>query len=270
MGHSDSKIAPAPQMSIEGARKGIPPAIRFTYQNSWTKLVCWTRVSLYLSEPDSEPSYSISFPKGWYGDVILHNGPDPESAPLAQAGRDSTWSSDYNISLPAVPDSDFGSGQEILRHPSGRKGRWWFATRVGHGPEAHVERFEWRRSHGSEVKSIGQSRWGWKLVRLGSSKQDEYSSDEEAPDERDGFTSDGKEVVAVWAGSSTFKSLSGVGELHFRGSGATGELGTLWSLMAIMSCMAIFQKAMRDAATAGATASSSASSSSAAAAAAAS
>ncbi|KAF4963433.1 hypothetical protein FZEAL_10934, partial [Fusarium zealandicum] len=235
MGHSDSKLAQAPQITTEGADKGIPRVIRALYENSWSQLICFSRISLYLSEPDSEPSYSVSFPRGWYGDVVLHNGPDTESAPLARAEKDGSCRVDYSVSLPAMPDSNSGGSLEILRYPTGKKGRWWFAMEVGQRPDRHVERFEWRRSRGSEVKSIGQSRRGWKLVRLGSSKYEEYSSDGEVADERDGFTSDGKEVVAVWASSKTFTTLSGVGELQFRGSGATGELGTLWALMTVMS-----------------------------------
>ncbi|KAM0435143.1 hypothetical protein ACHAPT_003233 [Fusarium lateritium] len=256
MGNSESKPGYSPQMSPEDQEKGIPPVIRATYQNTWSKLVCWTSVSLNLGEPGSDSTYSVSLPKGWYGDVILHNGPDTGSMPLASGARDRVCrSSDYSITLPPLPGSGFDGGLEILRRPSGMKGRWWFGIQVGQGAERHIERFEWRRSHGSEVKSVGQSRWGWKLVRLGSSKEEEaYSSDEEMPDERDGFTSDGKEVVAVWAGSSCWKSFSSVvGELRFRGSGLTGELGTPWALMVVMSCMAIWQKAMRDMATAGAT-----------------
>lgn len=269
MGNSESKPGIVPQISPEGEQKGIPPIIRATYQNTWSQLVCWTSVSLNLAEPDAAPAYSVSLPRGWYGDIILHNGPGTESAPLASGTRDRTCrGSDVSVTLPPLPGSGFDGGSEILRRPSGRKGRWWFGIQVGQGAERHVERFEWRRSHGSEVKSVGQSRWGWKLVRLGSSKEeDSYSSDEEVPADRDGFTSDGKEIVAVWAGSSCWK-ISGVGELQFRGSGLTGELGTAWALMVVMSCMAIWQKAMRDMATAGAASSTSASSSAAAAAAA--
>ncbi|KAM5342658.1 hypothetical protein ACJ41O_013624 [Fusarium nematophilum] len=260
MGHSDSK-PDLTHMPTELA-KSVPPVIRFSYQNSWKKLICFSRVSLQLSEPDSEPTYSISFPRGWYGDVVLHSGPDPESsAQLSRATREGTCSSDYSIFLPLLPGSPESTRNlEILRHPSGRKGKWWFAMQVGQGPSTHVERFEWRRSRGSEVKSVGQSGSGWKLVRLGGGKmqEEEYSSDEEVvPDHGDGFASDGKEVVAVWASSSSWKTLSGVGEFQLRGSGATGELGRLWALMAVMSCVSVWQKHMRDAATAGASASSS-------------
>ncbi|KAI8714285.1 hypothetical protein NCS52_01148200 [Fusarium sp. LHS14.1] len=265
MGNSESKPGIAPQMSPEGQQKGVPPIIRASYQNTWSQLICWTSVSLNLGEPDAKPTYSVSLPKGWYGDIILHNGPSTDSAPLASGSRDRVCrTSDYSITLPPLPGSDFDGGLEILRRPSGRKGRWWFGIKVGQGAGQQVERFEWRRSHGSEVKSVGQSRWGWKLVRLGSNKEEDYSSDEEIPDDRDGFTSDGKEIVAVWAGSSCWK-MSGVGELQFRGSGLTGELGTAWALMVVMSCMAIWQKAQRDMAAAGAASSASSSSSAAAA-----
>jgi hypothetical protein len=64
------------------------------------------------------------------------------------------------------------------------------------------------------------------------------------------LTSDGKEVVAVWANPGTL-SFSKLGHFEFRGSGAIGELGTLWSIMAVMSCMCIWQKSMQSAITTG-------------------
>jgi hypothetical protein len=33
-----------------------------------------------------------------------------------------------------------------------------------------------------------------------------------------------------------------MGDLEYRGTGATGELGQLWSIMAAVTCMCIWQK----------------------------
>ncbi|PKS08065.1 hypothetical protein jhhlp_006677 [Lomentospora prolificans] len=120
---------------------------------------------------------------------------------------------------------------------------------VGEGAGRRLERFEWRRSHGQEVKSVGQSSWGWKLVRLGAGgaeADDQVNYDDEGPLTRNGLTSDGKEVVAVWADSNSWKSISKVGELQFLSSGASGELGIRWSLMALMSCLCMWQKMMQN------------------------
>ncbi|KAM0248450.1 hypothetical protein ACHAP5_003395 [Fusarium lateritium] len=273
MGNSDSKPYP-PQLSSEGLEKGIPPVIRIAYQSSWKKYACYARVNLEAGAPNAEPMYIISLSKGLYGDITLHSGTSNESPPLATSSRIKQYRDDYQITLPSF--SGHGVHEETLRRPKGLKGRFWFGCLVGDGTEQRVERFEWRRSRGAEVRSVGQSSWGgYKLVRLGSTdtKEDYTSSEDDLPEgsssssnSGEGYTSDGKEIVAVWGNASCWKTMSGVGEFQFRGSGATGELGNMWALMAVMSCMSIWQKVQRDNATAGASASSASSSSAAAAA----
>ena len=265
MGNSDSKLSPY-QLSDEELQ-AIPTVIRMTYQSSWRKYACcFTSRNISLGPPDAEPMYTLSFPRGLYGDIIIHKGPDADSAPVATSSRIKQYHDDYLITLPSP--TGHGVHEETLRRPQGLKGRFWFGCLVGNGPEQRVERFEWRRSRGAEVKSVGQSRWGgYKLVRLGSTntKEDYSSSEDDLVDEKsnsgEGYTSDGKEIVAVWGSASCWKTMSGVGELQFRGSGATGELGNMWALMTVMSCMSIWQKVQRDNATAGASASSASASS---------
>ncbi|KAH7251857.1 hypothetical protein BKA59DRAFT_473069 [Fusarium tricinctum] len=274
MGNSDSKLYNT-QLSSEGIEKGIPTAIRISYQSSWKKYACFARVNLEAGAPNAEPMYIISLPKGLYGDITLHSGTSNESPPLATSYRLKQYRDDYQITLPSF--SGHGVHQETLRRPKGLKGRFWFGCLVGDGTEQRVERFEWRRSRGAEVRSVGQSSWGgYKLVRLGSTdtthtKEEDYTSSEEdlpeggsssssSSNHSEGYTSDGKEIVAVWGNASCWKTMSGVGEFQFRGSGATGELGNMWALMAVMSCMSIWQKVQRDNATAGTSASSASSS----------
>ena len=60
------------------------------------------------------------------------------------------------------------------------------------------------------------------------------------------------EIVAVWAKTGCWTSLHDVGEFAFLGSGASGELGQRFAVMAVMTALCIWQKAMRDQATAGA------------------
>jgi hypothetical protein len=67
-----------------------------------------------------------------------------------------------------------------------------------------------------------------------------------------GWTSDGKEVVAVWANAGVM-TLFKVGMLEFRGSGATGELGLAWSVMVAVSAMCMWQRSMQTNITAGVT-----------------
>jgi hypothetical protein len=63
----------------------------------------------------------------------------------------------------------------------------------------------------------------------------------------DGYSSDQKEVVAVWAHAGTLKTArSKMGDLEYRGTGATGELGQLWSIMAAVTYMCIWQKSKQE------------------------
>ncbi|KAF5005684.1 hypothetical protein FDECE_7883 [Fusarium decemcellulare] len=236
MGHSDSKL-PAPQLSPESAQRGVPTTIQAAYKKSWKDVV------IYLREPDKEPTFCLSLPGGWYDKAILHDGPEPKHPVLATSTGEGKWRNDFAVTLPAMPGTDMEPSREILRYKVGRREIYWFAIKVGQ--DKHIERFEWRHSHGAEVKSVGESKWGWKLVRLGGGTQDPSEDTAQGPDRADGLTSDGKEIVAVWADSGDWKSMSKIGTLNLRGSGATGELGTTWALMALMSRMCIWQKEMQ-------------------------
>ncbi|KAH7127622.1 hypothetical protein EDB81DRAFT_809660 [Dactylonectria macrodidyma] len=242
MGSSASKITTPPQMSPETARRGLPQHFRLSYKKSLSlKMVC------HLSEPDSEPLFSLSSPDGWYSEVLLHDGPTTDDPMLAAITKEGKWGQDFAIILPPLQSAGIGGSKEILRYNATlKKETFWFGMMVGEGNNRHIEKFEWRHSHGSEVKGVGQSRYGWKLVRLGSGNAGEGSQD--AADRGDGFTSDGKEIVAVWADVKAFKSMTGIGEFQFLGSGATGELGLIWSLTAVMSYVCIYVHTMRQAA----------------------
>jgi len=240
MGSSNSKLI-LPQISEHTAKNGMPPVIRVTQKKSWKEIIC------FLSEPGADPLYCINLPDGLWGNMTLHDGPDPTSPPLAHAVGEGRGRVDSGITLPVLPgaEGDPTANKEILRWRVGKKETFWFAMDVGQGADRRLERFEWRRSHGDEVKSIGESSWGWKLVRLGATRAGAGShddSDHGDVNHTTGRASDGKEVVAVWADSKSWKTLTKVGELHLCGSGSTGELGTSWALMVVMSCMCIWQK----------------------------
>ncbi|CAM1507453.1 Fc.00g070940.m01.CDS01 [Cosmosporella sp. VM-42] len=234
MGASESKAAGiTPTISPDIARRGFPPRFLATYKKSWSKL------AILLSEPDAaEPSHIIAVAHGSFGDMVLHNGPTGEHPPLANVKPTGKFGQDFIITLPGEGGT---SRQELLRWNAAiKKETYWFGMEVGEGANRRVERFEWRHSHGSEVKSLGRSKWGYKLVRLGGENVDPSSQAIEYGPDRGGFTSDGKEIVAVWADAGM--SVLKIGEFELRGSGATGEFGTAWSLMAVMSYMCIWQK----------------------------
>jgi hypothetical protein len=255
-----------PAYTSDQSSPDLPLAIKATYTSSWSKILCCSSKTIHLSPSPSYPanhpqtSFKVSLPNGFYGSLILDDA-SKSTAPLARASPEGRRG--YDVLLPGSIVA------EGLRRQS-RKNKWTFALPVG--VDGEVETFEWRRSRGSEIKQLGASWRGWKLVRMGSSsrgqddaaeyheKDDEslprYSSEDEKHGRADSVhaVEEGGEgeIVAVWAKTGCWTSLHDVGEFAFHGSGASGELGQRFAVMAVMTALCIWQKAMRDQATAGA------------------
>ncbi|TIC95881.1 hypothetical protein CH35J_007860 [Colletotrichum higginsianum] len=93
-----------------------------------------------------------------------------------------------------------------------------------------LEMFQWRPSHGNEVKMIAGWASGWKLVRM---RPPCRSNSRGAPKKRGkGFAGDGKEVVAVIA---TTMSSTRDFTFAFMGSGLDGSMGGAWATTAVAS-----------------------------------
>ena len=229
------------QLPPEMAGTSLPRRLTATHKKSWTKIM------VQLRDPDSESIYIFTWPAGWYGKMTMHSGLSSRSSssssdhapPLAAVQATGRLRQDFAITLPALPPHEHEQRTEILRYSATfTREIFWFAMRIGDGPGQRVERFEWRHSRGVEVRSVeGGSRWGWKLVRMGPGS-------DKAVGETESQAESSSEVVAVWADPGSL-SLSRVGEFELKGSGATGELGQLWSLMAVVSCMCIWQMRMQ-------------------------
>ncbi|KAH8900368.1 hypothetical protein GQ53DRAFT_740507 [Thozetella sp. PMI_491] len=96
------------------------------------------------------------------------------------------------------------------------------------------EQFEWRSSHGEELKQLskGHRAWGWKLVRLGGPNVKPGGA--ETALREVGYTSDGREVVAILALNTT-ASMTKSFRFAFAGSALTGTLGEAWETAALTS-----------------------------------
>jgi hypothetical protein len=156
------------------------------------------------ASPVSPTLYCISTHKAFSSkpSVILHNGMYEKCPPLATAQLHSFSDTDirlFGMSLALQRKSGFSKGA-VFNFPMGNGSR---------------ELFEWKRSSGSEVSSLGGSSWrhGMKLV---SSKTGE--------------------VVAAWAPHSMSKH----GKMRF-----TGLLGDTFEVMAVITLLAILEKARR-------------------------
>lgn len=214
---------------------GIPEILHMNFEKLLT-----LKPRCFVSTPEEGPRFMIYYPKGWHHCITFHDGPDIAYPVLATAVESGSWRQDFTINLPSLPDQGLIGGTEVLRHNPGTSERYWFGMQVGEGADRHIERFEWRMSRGPEMSNTGSSRWGWKLVRLGSVYLEEEGKEpvyDVTGTRKLGFTTDGRELVALWAPGKI-----DIGQLHFVGSGETGEMGRLWRLMVLVSCACIFFK----------------------------
>lgn len=181
-----------------------------------------------IGEHKKEPTNIISLPQGWYGDLILYSGPDTSSDPLAAVKYGNKMGTFDEVRLPPK-----GPGQGLIRedircHLNGMNIAYTFAVPVGES--GYPEKFEWRSSKTDEVKELGESSRGWKLVWLNH----------------------GDEVVAAWTWTKLRWSMNKGAAFQFTNSGASGELGNVFAIMAVTSFIRQYQKEIQASVTASA------------------
>ncbi|KAI1398691.1 hypothetical protein F4819DRAFT_17591 [Hypoxylon fuscum] len=192
-----------------------------------------TNKKVTIGEHQSQPLYAVSPSQSWSNTpaVVLHSGPIETAPPLATAGYASLEAGTKTITFP-------GSGQPAAEERLQRQGKhkfvWTFSIEAG--PGRRREAFEWRHSSCPAVRDLGGSNFGLKLVRLAT----DAPAGVPGPTFQKGCTtsSDGKEVVAVWATGGL--SLSKAVMFRFLGSGASGALGERWALMAVITALSIW------------------------------
>ncbi|KAM3428751.1 hypothetical protein NHJ13734_008462 [Beauveria thailandica] len=117
--------------------------------------------------------------------------------------------------------------------------------------------FEWRYSHGKEVRALDRWGQGWKLVHLesgsgggGGGGEGKTTTTTRRMERPHGETSDGHPVVAVLADNSKW-SRTKLARFHFVGAGATDEFGEAWALYVTMTALRIWEMMMMNAGAAG-------------------
>ncbi|KAL5363434.1 hypothetical protein BJX96DRAFT_155725 [Aspergillus floccosus] len=171
--------------------------------------------------------------------IVLHDGPSSKHPPLATLESDITGSKRPCIITvprngetpsqgPVVVELDANPERKYHKEPS-----FSFSCVVGEGKTATEEEFEWRRSHGKEIKELDKYSSGWKLVRMSAATA----------------TCD---VVALLAHNSSM-SMTKAFRFAVRGSGILGTMGRDWEVMTLISAVHMFNLDLQTAATLAAT-----------------
>ncbi|KAM0256219.1 hypothetical protein ACHAQJ_005090 [Trichoderma viride] len=244
MGGAESKEAHRKIHRATLAGVTFPNTFELYYGPSWRKL------KLSLGQASSEPLYMFNLPEGWWGDLIMYNGHTLEHPPLAAVRNTGKTAMGNVVTLPPL-----GPGQEVIEEKMSRRRNglmdvFSFAAvveaREGEKATRRVERFEWVGTGGKEVKDLHEWARGWKLRRVAANGAGE-AADEDADGDADGDEaaneSPAGEILAVWADSS--KSLRKAAKFQFINSGATGELGEAWALMAVITFVRVWQRCMQ-------------------------
>lgn len=218
-------------------KRQFPPAFSMYRESSWTQR------SYMIGEHQSAPLYAVSLHSGWSGqpDIVLHNGPSDQRPPLAGVTR-SGFVTSATVTLPPVPGSGMQAAEEKMEYSGGfAHSAHTFSIEVGIGKAARREAFEWRHSSGTVIKGLDARSSGWKLVRLATGPPGGIVGPSFVAG--GARSSDGKEVVAVWAWASG--SLTKKLKFQFLGSGANGVLGERWAIMAVITALRIWDRERR-------------------------
>ncbi|CAN6614509.1 hypothetical protein TRVA0_005S04192 [Trichomonascus vanleenenianus] len=218
MGSTPSKQVDS--QAAAAAPPTFPDIIHLYYKNSMRS------VHITLGEHKATPKYFVSIDTNWWGHITLYNGPSKEYPPVATAVSNK-FNDNSIITLPDLLGSGEGKVQEELRcHHKFLKSQFDFSIWVKDGQGYHRETFRWRKAKRAELKGLVESHWsGWKLVR--------FEGDEE-----------GDAPFALWNDDSVMKGTKGA-TFRFVGKGAAGEMGSLWSLMAILTWLRVWQVMMQ-------------------------
>ena len=172
-----------------------------------------THSVFYIGHEKGQKLHAISGGyEGWFkATVALHQGPSTDSPVL---GRAIVKGKKIEVTLPSSGIVHVMEGRSKLSSDSA------FDFPVDGAPAP--ERFEWRRSQGPEVESLGgRGKGGWVLLRA------RHAAELEEP-------------VAAYSVDLCSMKLSG--HFAFFNSGRSGELGADWVVMAIVTALSLGQK----------------------------
>lgn len=208
----------------------------------------WSMRTFRIGPHADQPVFSLELHSGLLSSrpfLILFDGLETKSsAQIATANRDGFLKGHALITVPGRP----GAAQPITERLTVHTRRINFSFNVGTGSQTRREDFEWRFSHGKEVRVLDRWATGWKLVHLGSNDGQVLAKTESSGSggrsaRPHGESSDGKPIVAVFADNSKM-SRTKLARFHFVGAGATDEFGEEWAMFVSMSALRIWELMM--------------------------
>lgn len=132
----------------------------------------WKMTSTFHLGPTAEQNvFAVSIHAFVFGNkpsLILHDGPTKEDPVLARLKSDK-WGQTrpVDITLPPRPHGHHTDAIDVQMVPASTSGvspTYTFETQ-GPGKGARRERFEWRKTHGNELKELATGHsYAWKLV----------------------------------------------------------------------------------------------------------
>lgn len=202
----------------------LPRQFHLYYDRSWG-------LKFVLGVDKRSALYSAALPNSWYGDLIVYNGPTTDYPALAKCRNSGSLGNHTKVTLPPLGDGRGPLEEEMRNNTSLTTEKHTFSIFAGNGPQ----QFEWRHTGGHELESLGGASRGWKLVWLNRQGREE--------------------TVAIWADAAIFSGeATRAASFGFINTGATGEFGDVWALMAVVTFLRLWQKKMQTTMTSGAAA----------------
>ncbi|QPG99914.1 hypothetical protein C2857_002919 [Epichloe festucae Fl1] len=213
MGSAESKQIDTRLQASSLTKARFPMSFNLYYKSMKTGL------KFVIGEHKDQPSHLVSYPGGYHGDAILYSGAAIDSDPLAAVRYGNMMDTYDTVRLPPEALGGEIRKEDIRWRVNKMNVAYSFAVAVGE--TGYPEKFEWRSSKTDELKELDQMSRGWKLVRLNN----------------------GEEIVAVWTYATW--SMTKVAAFRFTGIGAFGELGAVFTTMAVMSFIRHYQRELQ-------------------------
>lgn len=220
--------------TIQSATIKVPPTLNGYFQWKLT-------TTIHLGPTAEEKLFAVSTHSTFFNkpSIELHDGPTNKH-PVMASVRGDKWGRNkpLAITLPVRPGGFHH--EDIVNTMTPSSGTYHptftFELAVG-GKGSEPERFEWRKSQGSEIKELATgTSYGWKLLRLSGPAGSAGGSRRERDQ---GVSSDGLEILALIAHNASWSMTKGF-RFAFMGTGLTGTLGEIWEIVTLVSALQLW------------------------------